>query len=100
MHINYMYVHMLIQTFRSVGSVYVKYILYRVVQKKPNRNYLRWFTPKHNLFRFHIYPLVLVSSRDLINDINNINECIMTSLNIVAIATICFPISLICKSMI
>ena len=29
-----------------------------IVQKKPNRNYLRWFTPKHNLFGFHIYPFV------------------------------------------
>ena len=37
----------------------------------------------------HLSLCVSFLERDLINDINNINECIMTSLDIVAIATIC-----------
>ena len=73
---------------------------YRVVQKKQIETIEGDLPSNMTFFRFYIYPFVQVSWRDLINDFNNINECIMTSLNIVAIATTCFPISLICKSVI
>ena len=64
-------------------------VLMPIVQGGPEKTKPKLFKviyPQTWRFCFHIYPFVWVSSRDLINDINNINKCIMTSLNIVAIA--------------
>ena len=80
-----------------IGGCYV-IMLYRVIQKKTNQNYLRWLTPKNDLFAFTFIHLLNFLKRFHLWHHKH-KWFHYDIINMAAIATTCCPISLLCKSM-